>query len=393
MQDIRGIRRRTWAEININNLEHNYNTVRQAINSDTKLCCVIKANAYGHGAIELAHIYSRMGADYLAISNVEEALQLRENGITLPLLILGYTPPECASILADENITQCVYSIEYARILNSYADAANVKIKIHIKIDTGMGRIGFVCRPECHDELSYALEACQLKHLIPEGIFTHFAVADEGENGQTYTRLQYQSFMYAVNYLEQSGIEFEIRHCANSATIFDYPEFQLDMVRAGIVLYGLNPSSQINKLPVLKPAMSLKTIISHIKCITQGESTSYGRLFIANGSTRVATLPIGYADGLDRLNTGYKVSIGNSVAPIIGRICMDQLMIDVTGIECDIGDVVTIFGNNANCSADAIAHHSGTINYEVVCGVGERVPRAYIKGEELVGWRDTIYKH
>lgn len=392
MKYISNIRRRTWAEINVDNAKFNYDIIRNAIDNNVKLCCVIKANAYGHGAVELAKLYESWGADYFAVSNVEEALQLRKAGISIPILVMGYTPPECAKELSTFGISQCVYSLEYAHALNSCATEDGCNVTIHIKIDTGMGRIGFVCRPEDSDGLKEAIEICQLSNLIAEGIFTHFSIADE--NGQndvnSYTDKQYKRFVYAVNYLERNGFRFKICHCANSAGIFLNHNYHMNMVRAGIVLYGLNPSPSSNILG-LKPVMSLKTIISQVKEISVGESIGYGRKFIADKAVKIATLAIGYADGLDRSNTGYNVLVNNCRAPIIGRICMDQCMVDVTGIDCRAGDVVTVFSDRTEVTADAMALHIGTINYEVVCDIGERVPRIYVQNDEVVGIKDSIY--
>lgn len=378
MSYITEIQRRTWAEIDITRLEHNFNIIKSALNTSTKLCCVIKANAYGHGAIQLARLYSRLEADFLAVANIQEALTLRENNVTLPILILGFTPPECAETLCKYNITQCAYSLPYAQELNSYAEKSNVKIKVHIKIDTGMGRLGFICRPEESSGLTDIVLACKLSHLVSEGIFTHFAVADAGAKGKIYTRLQYQSFIDSINYLKQNGIEFKLHHCSNSAALFDYPDYQLDMVRAGIALYGLAPSERMANIPQLHPAMTLKTVISHIKELSPGETIGYGRIFSSQRVTKIATLPIGYADGLPRSSTGYSVLVNNTPAEIVGKICMDQMMIDISGIDCNLGDVVTVFGSHPNHTADNIASHNDTINYEVICNIGERVPRIYI---------------
>lgn len=384
--DIRGIRRRTWAEIDIDNAERNYMLVKNAVKA--KICCVVKANAYGHSAVILGKLYEDLGADFLAVSNIEEALQLRNNGISLPILILGYTPEECAPILSENNISQCVYSEAYGKQLAESAFKAGVKLKIHIKIDTGMGRLGFK-----NDELDKALKVCSQKNIIPEGIFTHFAVADEGKNGREYTDSQFSLFSDAIDYLAERGVRFEIRHCANSAAVFDYPEYHLDMVRAGVVLYGLKPSEEVDNLPDLKPVMSLKSIISHIKSIHRGETLSYGRAFTANKETKVATVPIGYADGFSRavFKAPYAIEINGMKAPIIGKVCMDQLMLDISQIDCSVGDVVTIFGAGEGITADNLAEAISTIGYEIICNVGERVPRAIVKNGEIICWRDVVY--
>ncbi len=394
MSNIQGIRRRTWAEIDLDKAEHNYHAVKQAVGDGVKVCCVIKANAYGHGAIRMASFYQKMKADYLAVSNIEEALQLRKKRITLPILILGYTPEECAGVLALHRITQSVYSYEYGKKLADCAAALGVQVKIHIKLDTGMGRIGFLCREEGDRELDLAAEICKSPSLIPEGIFTHFASADENIDGDAFTAEQLQCFLNGVAYLEQVGIRFSIRHCANSAAIFDHPECHLDMVRAGVVLYGLKPSDKLRRLPDLQPVMTLKSVISHVKDLYPGQTVSYGRTFLATRKTSVATVPIGYADGLWRANgmSECYMLVNGKYAPIIGRICMDQLMLDVSEIDCQVGDVVTVFGADRLCSADALARRNGTIHYEIVCAIGERVPRAFISGGRIRHWQDSIYK-
>ncbi len=394
MSNIQGIRRRTWAEIDLDNARHNYMALKDTVGERVKICCVIKANAYGHGAERMAEFYQQMGADYLAVSNIEEALQLRGKNIKVPILILGYTPEECAGVLSVYNITQTVYSYDYGKSLAGVAEELGVKVRIHIKIDTGMGRIGFLCRNPLQNELDEVALICKENSLIAEGIFTHFAVADENTEGDGFTAEQFQSFNYAVDALKRQGITFDIRHAANSAAIFDHPECHLDMVRAGIVLFGLKPSEKMRNVPVLYPVMSLKSVVSHIKEIYPGETVSYGRAFIANRKTTVATVPIGYADGLWRgngMNDCYML-VDGQYAPIIGRICMDQLMLDVSENNCNVGDVVTVFGADRLCSADTIARRNGTINYEIVCAIGERVPRAFISDGKIHDWQDSIYK-
>jgi len=382
--------KRTWASIDLDAAKHNYQIIRNRLSEGTKLCCVVKANGYGHGAIQLSKLYEKLGADYLAVSNIEEAIQLRNNNITLPILILGYTDPHCASELAVHKITQCVFSYNYGELLSKYAVEQGVVVKIHIKIDTGMGRIGFQCDD---NELHFAEQVCRMQGLTYEGIFTHFASADEGEDGKDYTLGQFDKFMIAIKHLESRGIKFSIRHCANSAAIFDYPEMHLDMVRAGVVLYGLQPSNVLRAPGNLQPIMMLKTIIDHIKTVNPGECVSYGRGYKAARSIRVATIPIGYADGLWRSN--YKnrmmVEVEGELAPIIGRVCMDQCMIDVSNIPtAKVNSKVTIFGTSGEVSVERIAKANGTINYEIVCAVGERVPRVYKENNQIVAVVDSI---
>ncbi len=389
-QRIPAIKYRVWAEIDLDHATHNFNQIKAC--TTAKLCCVIKANAYGHGAVKLAQLYTSLGADYLAVSNIEEALQLRQHEIRLPILILGYTAPECASLLAKQGISQCVYSYDYGMALSQAATDSGVTVKIHLKMDTGMGRIGFLCRLDGKNELDQALSVSKAPGLEPEGIFMHFAVSDEGEEGRAYTDRQFACFMEAISYLEQNGVRFAIRHCANSAAIFDYPAYHLDMVRAGVVLYGLHPSEKVQNLPTLNPVMSLHSLVAHIKTVEAGQSVSYGRTYIADRCKRIATVPIGYADGFRRLNGQgrYCLAVHGNPAPIVGRVCMDQLMLDVSDIDCAVGDEVIVFGAEQPFTVDTLAALNQTINYEIVCDVGERVPRAYISNGEIMDWMDAL---
>ena len=382
--------KRTWANIDLDAAEHNYHVIRKQINPEAKLCCVVKANGYGHGAVQLSKLYESLGADYLAVSNIEEAIQLRNAEVFLPILILGYTDPRCASQLADQKITQCIFSNEYGMTLSENAVKQGVVVKTHIKIDSGMGRIGFQCT---EDDLQKAFEVCILPGLKVEGIFTHFASADEGNDGKEYTFSQFNKFIGAIRYLETKGIEFDIRHCANSAGIFDYPEMHLDMVRAGIVLYGLQPSSALYNPGDLRPVLTLRTIIDHIKNVHPGDCISYGREFKADHEIRVATIPIGYADGLWRSNypNHMIVEVEGKYASIIGRVCMDQCMIDVSDIpEASVNSKVTVYGTRGETSVDHVADANHTINYEIICAIGERVPRVYKKDGQIIAVVDNI---
>lgn len=378
--------KRLWAEVDLDKVEENFRLIRKRLPEHTKLCCVVKANAYGHGAVVLSRLYESVGADFFAVSNIEEAIQLREGGTIKPILILGYTAPECAKELNRYDISQCVYSLSYAEKLQKEAQKNDVKIKIHIKIDTGMGRIGFCVKGDRNEktELSEALSAAQMQNLIPEGIFTHFAVADEAENGADYTAFQYENFSRAIQYLENRGVSFRLRHCANSAAIFDYTPFSLDMCRAGIVLYGLKPSDAVERLPALQHCMSVKAVVSLVKTLYPGDCVSYGRTFRAQKEMRVATVPCGYADGFRRNNAGkISVLVHGLPAPILGRVCMDQFMIDVSEIpEVSEGDVVTLVGTDGEreVTFDDYARVNATINYEMSCDIAERVPRVYYKG-------------
>lgn len=378
-----GFWKRLWTEINLDNLLHNFNTVRAHLSPSTKICCVVKANAYGHHAPKIATVLEQAGADMFAVSNIEEALQLRNTGIKIPVLILGYTPTECASVLAENDITQCVYSLEYARSLSEQLSANGDNLNVHIKIDTGMGRLGYQYDKRL-TAVAEIIETSQLDGIKIEGIFTHFAVSDVGEAGKEFTLAQYEKFKEITDVLEYKGICFKYKHCSNSAAAVVYPELQMDMVRAGLILYGLTPSDEVGYSDdTFKPVMSLKSVVSHVKEINVGDTVSYGCDFIADRKMKIATVPMGYADGFGRANAKHDVllTVRGKKAPIVGRICMDQLMLDVTHIsDVMLGDEVTVFGNAQNCnSVDDIADANGTINYEIICSVGKRVPRVFIQ--------------
>lgn len=388
------ILRRTWAEIDLDAVKQNFQAVRQAVNPGSKVCCVVKADAYGHGAVRMAQEYEALGADWFAVSNLEEALQLRLSGITRPVLVLGFTPAEEAKSLAEHNISQCVYSSEYAEALSGCAQETGVTVNIHVKIDTGMSRLGFYFQDidRDGDALRQVKGVCTLPGLHPEGIFTHFAVSDGGVDGDAFTMRQFGCFKELIEALQREGITFELRHCANSAAIFDYPLSHFDMVRAGIVIYGLYPSADLRHRPDLRPVLSLRSVVSHVKTLKAGATVSYGRDFTADREMTVATIPVGYADGYPRRLSpgGAQVLIHGRRCPILGRICMDQLMADVSALDSvKIGDVVTLIGRDGEeeILADELAACEGTINYEVVCGFSKRVPRVYLKN----GKTDCIY--
>ena len=270
-----------------------------------------------------------------------------------------------------------------------------VTVKIHVKLDTGMGRLGFQVPGEGEDSVDGAVAVCRLPGLEPEGIFTHFASADEGAVGDDFSNRQVDLFVSAINELKAAGITFPLRHCANSAALSDHPECRMDMVRAGIVLYGLQPSGDLRQPLPLVPAMSLKSVVSHVKTVAPGATLSYGRTFVAPHQMRIATVPIGYADGFWRQNSpaGVTLTLRGQRAPILGRVCMDQLMLDVTHIpDVAMGDEVTVFGTAPALTAEELAQANGTIGYEVVCGVGERVPRLYVENGHNVDLLDNLMR-
>lgn len=387
--------KRTWAEISLNAIEHNYNVIRNKVADDTKVCCVIKADGYGHGAVELSQIYEKLGADFFAVSNIDEGIEIRKSGSKLPIVILGYTPVSEVENLAEYDISQAVFSLEYAKELSEKCVEEDCICKMHIKVDSGMSRIGFMCQEFPRDEYSIEeiCEACCLPNLEVEGLFTHFCVSDEDAEGREFTNKQYENFIHVRDSLKKRGVDISVVHCSNSGAIEDYPETCCDMVRAGIILYGLAPSSKLADRLDLVPAMTLKTVVAFVKEVQKGATISYGRTFTADRKMKIATVPIGYADGFIRQNAknGYMMVNGKK-AKIVGRICMDQTMLDVTDIEgVKTGDEVVVFGTgeNGEPTADSLAENTGTINYETVCLVGKRVPRIYIKDGKI---ENVMYK-
>lgn len=387
--------KRTWAEISLNAIEHNYNVIRNNVADDTKVCCVIKADGYGHGAVELSQIYEKLGADFFAVSNIDEGIEIRKSGSKLPIVILGYTPVSEAENLAEYDISQAVFSLEYAKELSEKCVEEDCICKMHIKVDSGMSRIGFMCQEFPRDEYSIEeiCEACCLPNLEVEGLFTHFCVSDEDAEGREFTNKQYENFIHVRDSLKKRGVDISVVHCSNSGAIEDYPETCCDMVRAGIILYGLAPSSKLADRLDLVPAMTLKTVVAFVKEVQKGATISYGRTFTADRKMKIATVPIGYADGFIRQNAkdGY-MTVNGKKAKIVGRICMDQTMLDVTDIEdVKTGDEVVVFGTgeNGEPTADSLAENTGTINYETVCLVGKRVPRIYIKDGKI---ENVMYK-
>lgn len=387
--------KRTWAEVDLCALEQNFKAIRAHIGKDTKLCCVVKADGYGHGAVKLSELYSQLGADFFAVSNIDEALELREHGIKEPVLILGYTPVALALTLAENDITQVVYGLDYAKALSEAAQIAGVELDVHIKIDTGMSRIGFMCQsfPEDNSSIDEIVTACSLPCLNTCGIMAHFAVSDEGEGGKEYTLRQFEAFEHTVKTLAQRGVTFPLVHHANSGAVEYYKDTHLSLVRAGIILYGLAPNPSLASEIELKPALTLKTSVAFVKALRKGSTVSYGRTFEAKEDMVVATVPIGYADGYFRsLSEGGYMTVKGQKAKILGRICMDQTVIDVTHIEnVKIGDEVVVFSNGENNTptANELASLADTINYEIVCAVSKRVPRIYLRNGEIV---DVMYK-
>ena len=371
------LQKRTWAEISLENLRHNYKAIRKSLPAGCRFLGVVKADAYGHGALPVSRLLQEAGADYLAVSCLDEALELRRGGITMPILILGHTPYAYTGTLIEENITQTVTCLAKALEYSAEAVRLGKELKIHIKLDTGMSRLGFLCAGNYFEEgVDNVIRSCRLPGLNPEGVYTHFAVSDEpGEDSEAYTRAQFRLFMDVIAAVKaRGGVEFPIRHCANSGATVSYPEMALDMVRPGLLLYGYGDSS--GKLGLL-PCMRLVTTVSTIKFYEPGTSVSYGRRFTTDRRTRMGVLAIGYADGLPRLiSNKCSFAAGGSFAPQRGSICMDMCMVDLTELpQVDVGSEVELFGpmNSIYKLSDA----AQTIPYELLCAVSKRVPRVY----------------
>ena len=379
-----------WAEIDLTALRENYEYIRRTVGGP--VCAVVKADAYGHGDNVIARVLQEAGAAGFAVSSLGEGRHLRRGGITTPILILGYADPTYAAVLAANDLITTCYSTEYAQALSAAAVKAGVKVKVHLKIDTGMGRIGFAVRSG-FDETIHELEALYtLPGLDICGVFQHFAVADSNTPADTaYTDEQHALFARVVARLQADGFATGTVHCANSAAQLRHPEWRHDMTRAGIILYGLDPSDDV-RFPALQPVMSLKCVVTFVKDLQPGQSVSYGRTFTAERPMRVATVCVGYADGYPRrLSGGLGVmNIHGHAAPVVGRVCMDQTMLDVTDIpDVKMGDEVTVFGPGGGDTADTIAAKTQTINYEIVCGLARRVPRVYKENGKICEiWND-----
>lgn len=371
---------RTWAEISLKNIEHNYKAIRARLGGGTRLLGVVKADAYGHGAVRVAGLLQELGCEYLGVAFIDEALHLRENGVTLPILLMGYTPPELTPILLEQNLTQTVYDLALAEAYSSAAAALGKTLKVHLKADSGMGRLGFKCHGGRDPERDMT-RIIKLPGLYIEGIYTHFAVSDV--SGDPFTEKQFNDYKELVDRLEKNaGVKFEIKHCANSGAMINYAWSYSDMVRPGLMLYGLYPGSGTGGLE-LKPAMALKTRVAQVKELDAGDTVSYGRIYTAPAKRKIAVLTIGYADGLHRTLSGkIDLLIHGKRARQVGTISMDMCMADVTDIpDAAAGDFVTVFGSDGGetVSVDELAHLAGTVSWELLCAVSSRVPRVYLK--------------
>ena len=367
--------KRTWAEVSLGAIEHNYRAMRAELPAGCRFLGVVKADAYGHGAVPVSKLLEELGCDYLAVACLDEARTLRGAGIRLPVLILGYTPPAYAPELAELGITQAVGSLDYACALNDALAGTGRRLKIHLKLETGMGRTGF--RAFGDWKALPAATAVMQPNLEAEGIFTHFCVSDADEGVRDFTKEQFARFQAACDAIEtRSGHAFTIRHCTNSGAMHAFPETYLDMVRPGVSLYGMYPGPVRDRIGLI-PAMTLKTRVAYVERHEPGDTVSYGRTFTADRSMETAVLPIGYADGLHRvLSNKLTVLVNGHRVRQVGRICMDMCMADVTGLGVKPGDEVEIFGSHM--SIDDVAYLAGTIHYELTCAVSPRVPRVYV---------------
>ena len=392
-----GFPTRSWAEIDLNILASNTQEIRRITSPDAEVMAIVKADAYGHGAIQTAKTFLGNGATRLGVSMLDEAIELRRNGIDAPILLLGHTDPRRVGEIISYDITQTVYTESLAQALSAQAVLDKKKVSIHIKIDTGMGRIGYQTGMDSVEEI---LRIADLPGIYVEGVFTHMATSDDPDD--SYARLQFARFVQILDELEKQGLRVKVRHACNSGGILRFPDMHMDMVRAGLILYGMwpqgcpEPYTPIN----LQTAMTLKSSIIHVKTISQGESISYGRRFFTDRESVIATIPIGYADGYSRrLSNRAEVLLMGARASVVGNICMDMCMIDVTDFEKrpQIGDEVVLFGaqmvkNKKFClPVDEISDILDTINYEITCLVGKRVPRVYLRDGQIVHMHSCIW--
>lgn len=383
------ILRPLWAEIDLDAIAYNMKNIKNLANHN-EVIAVVKADCYGHGSLDVVPTLLENGASRLAVAVLTEGIELRNNNVKAPIMILGYTPLYLGEELIKYDMEQTIYDLEYANELSEIALSLNKKAKVHIAIDTGMGRIGFLPNKKSIQDV---VTICSLKGLDVIGIFTHFSTSDE--KNKEYTNEQFKKFTEFTKTLSRLEINIPLKHVSNSGAIMDMPETYLDAVRAGIILYGYYPSSEVNKNNLLlKPALTLKANITRIQEMDKDMYISYGKTFKTQRKSLIATLPIGYADGYSRLLAqGAKVIINGKFAPVVGRICMDQCMIDVTDIgDINVGDEVIILGTQENLKLDAddLAEMMGTINYEILCMLKYRIPRVYLKNNKVINVRNYL---
>lgn len=375
-----------WAEIDLDAFKKNLRNIRNILTNGEAICGIVKADAYGHGAVEIARTLEENNVEYLAVSRAEEAMELRRKQVELPILILGYTPELRYKDIIRNDVMFTIYSKEDAENLNKVAEELEMDAKVHIKIDTGMNRLGFKVTEESIEDIK---EINNMSRIRIKGMFTHFAASDELD--KTFTNKQGEKFRYIVKRLEEEGVKIPILHTANSAATVDCEDMRFDMVRAGIIMYGCYPSDEVIKERVpLEPVMTIKTRVSHIKVIEPGEKISYGCTYEAKEKERIATLAIGYADGFVRGRKNPKVCIKSKYYDVVGRICMDQCMIKI-GMDDDVkvGDEVIVFGKGGVSISD-FAKDCDTISHEIMCNISRRIPRVFIEHEDIIKYDDYL---
>ncbi|GEK90529.1 alanine racemase [Alkalibacterium kapii] len=384
-----GSYRHTHATVDLDKLTDNYNRMKEKLRPDTKFMGVIKADAYGHGAVEVGRHLEKQNVDFLGVAVLDEAVELREAGIKCPILLLSPIEPETVLTAIEYDISMTVFSDTVAKKVKESAEAMSRKAKIHLKVDSGMARIGIRTREAalkfCH---SMSSEWVQF-----EGIFTHFAEAENIED-PAFTKHQFEFFMDIVNFLKENNIKFDLTHCCNTAAALLYPEYHLDMIRTGISLYGYHPDKSLEKEVTLKPILKVATHAAYIKSVKKGTTIGYGRSYTADEEQTIATILLGYADGIQReLSNRWYLSTGKHQAPIVGRICMDQLMVDVSDIPDFNEETELIFIGDSKAgysSAYDIADLTNSFHYEVLCGIGKRIPRIYIKNGKITAKHNAL---
>lgn len=379
---------RTEAAIDLDALDYNFDNTRKKLPDSVKLLCVIKADAYGHGAVAFAkHLDDK--CDFFGVACIEEAIELKKAGIKTPLLILGTVAHYNFDQVVENDIRIPIYSFDAAKALSDEAVKQNKTVKFHFCVDTGMSRIGFQVNEESAD---ICKKITELPNIYAEGLFSHFATADEKDLSKAIK--QREQFKKFISYLEERNIDIPIKHINNSAGIMNFDEY-FDMCRMGIITYGLYPSDEVDKnLLDIKPVMQWKTHISHIKTLENGREISYGGTYTVDGEKKIATIPVGYADGYPRcLSNKGKVLINGQFAPITGRVCMDQFMVDITGIEAKEGDTVVLVGKSGEneLSMEEVSEAAYSFNYELPCRITRRVPRTYYQNGKLIFSTNYMY--
>lgn len=368
----------TWAEINLKNIKYNVDSVKKALNKDTKLCCVVKANAYGHGAVEVSKFLEKENVDFFSVARLEEALELVKNNIKTPILCMGYIDNCKIQYAIDNNIRITVYSLEMAQNINDLAKKSNKKAYVHIKLDTGMSRIGFLVND---DSIKDIKNIFSLENIIVEGIYTHFAKSDEYNKDATFKQIE--KYKKVIEALESDNLNVPIKHVSNSAAILDLRNCDFNMVRLGVSLYGCYPSDDVSRDIDLKTCLELKSKVSNIKTIEKGTSVSYAGTYTVDKDTKIATVPVGYADGFPRTQKNPKAFVNGRLVNIVGRICMDQTMLEIPDdLTVNMEDEVILIGDIDGIRIGNVSGNIGTIDHEVLCNINRRVNRVYLNNED-----------